>query len=233
MVLLLDPRSPLLEAEAAALARHVRGGGRLWVTLEPGGSSLEGLLGELGARPSAGPVHTATGGDRPLVRASRGHPVTAAIDAPFALDGALAFERIRAPSMRAVAPLRVDEGWIDDGDGELGEGEAVEPRPVLVAVRAMARRSETSERPREGRAVLLGDASPLFRLDEGGPRALVRSTLEWLGDRPGARTPTIATGPEELERHHGRGDARPVYLAVAFAPPLLLFGVAWSRRRRP
>lgn len=227
LLILLGPRAPLEPSEAAALAAHVSGGGRLLVAVDEHAAAES--LAPLGVRARPGLLHGVDGRSRVRARPSAAHPISGGVEGAVWLDGALAIERA---AEGAVAPLRVERAFRDvDGDGRRGEGELPATHAVAVALRGVARAGGG-----EGRALVLGDVALLGDAALATPAAatLARDALGWLAERPGGRAaPPIATTAAELEVDHAAGERRVLFLLGIFGVPIPFFALALWARRRP
>ncbi len=160
VVIMAGPRLDLLEAEAAALAAHVRGGGKALLLLDPpdppgtpdGRNELTGLAGEFGATPAGDVVIDASGVGQlfgfgvevPLAASYGLHPITRGfVNAATVFP--LAQSLVATPPAELPRGMRLSElvlssdvswGEVDAEELETGEvnaGEDERPGPLRLA----------------------------------------------------------------------------------------------------
>jgi hypothetical protein len=253
-VAVVGPREPFLPEEVDSLIRYVRGGGRLFVLVDPEDDhGLEPLFEALGVSMREGVLHsntryrplTRTDADRSLVYSnafsahasvSRGMRYRSQVAAFFYGGGA--FDRAEATpdGVQVSFPLRTEATgyWLDlDGDHTRDEDEPSERFQMMAAVTVANPEGE------EGRAVLLAEAdfvSDLFvgRSGSQGNIFVLADSIQWLVGTEQIVGPTATA--EDIEIEHTREGDRLWFYGTSFgAPlPLLLMGVfvGWRRNRR-
>ena len=244
LLIITEPRTPLLPGIGTALAAHVAAGGNvLWLT-DPGEDlGMEPLLQALSLRILPGSLVDARAGDlgiddprNVMVRAYPPHPVTRDFSMATIFFGVSALEAAADSSWHSE-PIVASGGntWNESGPiiGQISiDEDQGERRGPLAAALALTR-----EHPRgEQRAVVFGDADFLSNqfLGNGGNLDLGLKVVEWLlADERGIALPARLTVDRRLELT----DARLAGLAGIFLvaiPGLLLavgFGLAWRWRR--
>lgn len=249
-VLLLGPERPLLEAEVLSLVRYVKGGGRLWLGLEPGvETGLSALFDAVGVAPVGAPVacetsyvvRSRTAADHVLIEtdAYASHPVTKLLrkkpQRPHTVmvrATGLALNAEASGTKRVTAIHSQADCFVDtDGDLVSGAHEAKRPIPLLVALTLAAPLPNPTGV--EGRVVIAGDgdlATDQVLRNEGNT-FLTLDIMRWLlGDES---MQAVATLPDDLPVLHQRAEDRAFFYLSAFFVPLPLFIVAlWTFRRQ-
>ncbi|MGQ9658745.1 MAG: GldG family protein [Thermochromatium sp.] len=244
LLVLTQPRRPLVPGELESLIDFIDRGGQLLWLLDPGPpSGLEPLLGHLGLAVLPGQVvdpkaaHLGLGTTTlALIDNYPEHPLTAGLKAPALLPGALAFETKVAPGWMLATYLSSGaESWNETGaiTGPLTRdeviGERLGPLPVVLALTRTL-----PERASEQRLVVVGDGDFLSNahIDRQGNRALGLALVRWLNegdDLPELPPPPTAAAPLELDERQrtliGLG-------ALVLLPGLFLLcglGMRWYR----
>jgi ABC-type uncharacterized transport system involved in gliding motility auxiliary subunit len=198
-VLVVGPRRPFLDPEAAALSAYARRGGHLGLFVEPESSSgLDPVLAALGVEAGNDMIVDPSPASRlagatpvmPVLRATTAHPVSA----PLAETG-LVFPTARslvalrdAPARPVPLALTSETAWAENnvasvfaGTARLQEGEKVGPIPLALAVSWRV----PGVPARELRAVVAGDSDFFSNgyLHLLGNQDLFLSAVSWLAER--------------------------------------------------
>jgi ABC-type uncharacterized transport system involved in gliding motility auxiliary subunit len=248
LVVLGGPTRDVTPAEADALARHLAGGGRLLVLVDPGApATLAALLARFGVE-AAGDVVVdeqgrllGTDGLSARVAYLNQLLVPDALEVQALLPVAQSMRLVDVPGVRAdYLAMTSETTWADVDRRPSDQGAAAfrpgrdrrGPLPVAAFVRVPA------ETGAEGRLVVIGDADFATNLYAGvlGNRDLLL-TAAGLAVRPqvvGAARPPAPPGGAFSPLVLTAGEARAIFWGAVMAPAALLLAtaLALARRRR-
>ncbi len=249
-VAVFGPRDPFLPEEARALLRHVDGGGRLLLMVDPHkDTGLDSLLHGLGVARRKGVLCSQThvmrrrfnASDAAIVYANTysSHPTVTTVSrhasrvATVFMDGG-ALERYRGKdALKGISvtfPLRSSHDfWLDvDGDFRRGASENAATHNMIAAVTVKVDKGD------EGRVVIIADGG--FANDElirnSGNALLFVDSLRWLiGEE---EITGDLSSEEDVPLEHRKDEDRLWFYATSFGLPLpiLLLGLWIARRRR-
>jgi ABC-type uncharacterized transport system involved in gliding motility auxiliary subunit len=248
-VIVAGPRRRLLDAEVAALGRFLERGGHLGIFLEPESSAgLDPLLRALSVEAAddlvvdPDPASRAAGGSplAPVLRTSSVHAVGASV-----ASLGVVFPTARSLVALAAGPLRpvpvvltsptawaeTDLASLRGAGARQDEGEKVGPMPVAMAVEWRAE----GEPPREGRALVAGDADFFSNGHQQmlGNLDLFLSAASWLAERDD-RIAIRPRGREASRLLLTEAQAAAIRVVAVDVLPLLLLGAGlsvWLARR--
>ncbi len=251
-VYLVGPTKALLEEEAAALVRYVKGGGRLFVAVDPeGGEAYQSLFAPLGVRFVTTPLandqvylkRSSQVSDRANIATASftSHPAVTTLGqyggrAPVALLSAGSFEVIQ-PKPGDVAletTVRAQGSTFNDLNGNFQHDPPLETRKAYDVEVAVSFKPEAGKKE-EGRALLLADSDAVSDLVLGNPgnAYLALDAMKWLsGDE--AIAGSVSNESDVPIEHTRKQDVAWFYSTIFLAPGLvLLAGFLVTRRRRP
>jgi ABC-type uncharacterized transport system involved in gliding motility auxiliary subunit len=250
MLVLLNPKAPLLPFETSALDAYVQRGGALLVLLDPSGSSslvafLENYGVNLPPLIAVDPANRLYAGEVITFRASptaKKHPMIASVNAAPIFSLARVVEVREDPSKGLIArPIlaTTGEGWATAEQNISKEGSAtfVAGRdlygPVPIAGEVAIRTGE-----KLGRIVVFGDANlgTNAMIEQGGNKDLLVNAVNWLAEdieQMAARPETQRSGINQLFLSAEQGRMVLVLSTVVLPSSFLLVGVSiflWRRQ---
>jgi hypothetical protein len=245
-VLVLGPRQPLLQEEAASLERYVRGGGRLLYALEPG-VDASGLLSPLGlklgesllANDAAYLQRSNQPSDRTGIATAvySSHPSVTTLSqlgrrAPIVLLEAGPLEVVRPAPAGVTVDVTVrahPQTWLDvtpdfEFDAKTEERKGWE---LAAAVKVAGGKDVP-----EGRAFVLGDADALSDLlmPAETHRVLAEDAVKWLlGEE---QFSGVANNEDDVPLQHTRSRSVAWFYSTLFGAPGLVLLAGYLRTRR-
>ncbi|MFQ5643831.1 MAG: GldG family protein [Thiogranum sp.] len=253
LLVIADPRTPLLTGEVQIINRYVKGGGNLlWLAEPDSNTALDPLAETLGIEFLPGTIVDATtrlfGIDNPafaLITNYPMHQITRELGSLTLFPQAAALE-VSAPDEWQAEPLltTLDRAWTEIGpiSGTIRFDEDSDERmgPLDIAyvfTRAVKKDGADDEAGGEQRIVVVGDADFLSNayLGNGGNVELGLNLFNWLNHDDQFITITARTaGDTNLEL----GKTAQIFIGFGFLfglPALLLgagVGIWWRRRNR-
>jgi ABC-type uncharacterized transport system involved in gliding motility auxiliary subunit len=254
LLVIADPRTPLLVGEVQIINRYVREGGNFLWLAEPGNAAgLEAVAETLGVEFLPGVVVDATtqlfGIDDPafaLIPDYPMHAITREMNSLTLFPQAAALE-VSVPEGWQGEPLltTLDRAWTEIGERrgtirfDPDSDERMGPLDIGFALHRPQQKSAPSagERPTEQRVVVIGDADFISNafLGNGGNIDLGLSLFNWLNHDDSLVTITARTATD-INLELSKTAQIMIGFGFLFGLPLLLLGAGltiwWRRRRR-
>ncbi len=249
-VIVLGPTEPFLAEELATLEAYRQRGGRLMISLEPGGSDLSALLGPLGIQAGmAGPLAAdnyylkVTGGPgdqlNQVSNKFSAHPSVTTLSKnskqlAVAFPGVVPLDFDAEAGAKVQATIRTLPAVWQDLDGDYAFDDGAEERKQWQV--GLAASGEPTSGELEYRVVVYGDAnwaSDLFLPYSGNAQLLV-DALGWLVEDPALQGETESEEDVKIQ-HTKEGQGLWFYGSALFVPMGLLalgLGRLGLRRRR-